>query len=90
MRNTEPTRPSIACGVMLWRSVVVLMVHTMGPAPKRKKLAAASTPVGHASVATIVKIASTETAGPSWIARPKGSAATMREASSAPVTMPTP
>src|SRR5258706_7312330 len=64
VRNTDDTRPSIAPGVMLWRSVVDVMVQMIGPAPNRKNAAKASTPEGANSVATIVAAASTETAGP--------------------------
>ncbi|MDB5940927.1 MAG: hypothetical protein JWQ13_493 [Ramlibacter sp.] len=75
---------------MLWRSVVVVMVQTMGPAPNRKNAMPASTPDGSASVPTIAPAASTDTAGPNWIARPNAIAPTTRGASSAPSTIPAP
>src|SRR5204862_2684459 len=90
VRNTDDTRPSIACGVTLWRSVVEVMVQMMGPTPNRKNANAARSPVGRKSVLTMVAAAATETAGPNWIARPNAMAPTSRDASSAPTTMPAP
>ena len=89
-RNTDETRPSIASGVRLWRKVVDVMVQMIGPTPNRKNDVAASTPVGRNRVATIVAAASTETTGPSWMARPNRMAPTRRDASSAPTTIPAP
>ena len=90
VRNSADTRPSIAPGVTVWRSVVEVMVQTIGPKPKRKKDSPASRPCGQRSVATIVAIATTDTSGPSRMARPKLRRATRRGASSAPTTMPAP
>ena len=90
VRNIADTRPSIAPGVTVWRSVVEVMVQMIGPKPKRKNDAPASAPRGQASVATIVAMAATDTSGPSRIAWPKLRRATMRGASSAPATMPLP
>ena len=89
-RNIADTRPSMALGVTVCRSVVDVMVQMMGPAPNRKNDRPANVAVGKASVATMVSAARTETAGPNWMARPKGRAATTRGARSAPSTMPTP
>eukprot|EP01036_Dinobryon_divergens_P017807 gene17807-24216_t len=36
VRNTADTRPSMAGGATLWRSVAEVMTQTIGPAPKRK------------------------------------------------------
>ena len=32
VRKIDDTRPSMACGVTVWRKVIEVMVHTMGPA----------------------------------------------------------
>ncbi len=90
VRNTADTRPSMVEAVTLWRSVVEVMTQTIGPAPNRKNESAASAAVGTRSVAAIVAAATTATAGPTWIARPKGRRATTRGVSSAPTTMPAP
>ncbi len=90
VRKIADTRPSMAPGVTVWRNVVEVITQIIGPTPNRKKATAANTPLGNASVATIVSAASTEITGPSWIARPNGSRATTRDVSSAPTIMPTP
>jgi hypothetical protein len=90
VRNTADTRPSIAEAVTLCRSVVVVMVQTIGPAPNRKNDSAASDAAGTTSVAAMAAAATTATAGPTWIARPNGRRANTREVSSAPATMPAP
>ena len=61
------TRPSSARGVTVWRSVAVLMTHTMGPAPIRKKLDAASHGDGVQMVSSISSAATRPAIGPSTI-----------------------
>jgi len=70
--------------------VVDVITQTMGPAPNRKNDSAASDAMGTTSVAAITAAATTATAGPTWMARPKGSRATTRDVSSAPTTIPAP
>ena len=90
VRNIADTRPSIAPGVTVWRSVVEVMVQTIGPKPKSRNDSPAMAPLGQANVATITPIAATDTSGPNTIAGPKLRRATIRGASSAPATMPPP
>ncbi len=84
------TRPSSAGGVTVWRSVVVLITHRIGPAPMRKKLAPASSADGSQIVSTIRRAAVRPASGPMAMTVPNGSARLMRPASSAPATMPRP
>src|SRR5712691_3948405 len=84
------TRPSSARGVTVWRSVAVLITHTIGPAPTRKKLSAASTGDGVQIVVNITRAAAKPAMGPSAITRPNGSTRMRRGDASAPTIMPTP
>src|SRR5258706_599074 len=65
------TRPSSAAGVTVWRSVVVLITHRIGPAPKRKNAAAASTPEGAHKVSTSSIDARKPQIGPTITIAPK-------------------
>jgi len=84
------TRPSMALGVTAWRSVVVAMVHRMGPAPNRKNAAPASRPEGQARVPSMSAAAASAASGPAAITPPKGRRRARRGAASAPATMPAP
>ena len=70
--------------------MVVVTVHTSGPAPNSTNDNAASHAVGHASVASIAAAASTDINGPSSTAAPNGNARVTRVASVAPISMPAP
>src|ERR1700712_4440017 len=89
-RKIDDTRPSIAEGVTVWRKVVDVIVHRIGPAPNRKNDAPATRPLGNAMVPTIVSPATTETAGPTSTAWPNDMRANTNLAPSAPTTMPMP
>ena len=58
------TRPSKSEGVTIWRSVVVPIVHRIGPTPIRKKLSPASAGVGIQIVDTITSAAASPASGP--------------------------
>ena len=70
--------------------MVVVTVHTSGPAPNSTNDSAAGHAVGHHSVASIAPAASTDISGPSSTAAPNGSARVTRVASTAPISMPPP
>src|SRR5919109_744700 len=84
------TRPSSEGGVTLWRSVAVAITQTIGPAPMKKKLRAASGADGVQIVATMNSAATNPATGPSAITRPNDSDRMIRGAPSAPPIMPTP
>ena len=84
------TRPRSRSGVTIWRSVVVLIVHMIGPTPIRKKLSPASAGVGIQSVDIMTRAAASPAMGPITITMQNGSARIAWPASSAPTTIPTP
>ncbi|CAM5207528.1 hypothetical protein BTHI11S_03247 [Bosea thiooxidans] len=84
------TRPSIACGVTAWRSVMVVIDHRIGPAPNRKKLSPASRTVGNHRVRSMTRAAQKPPSGPITIIAPKGRRRDKAGAIQAPATMPAP
>jgi hypothetical protein len=65
----DETRPSRWSGVTVWRTVVVLTTHTIGPAPMRKKLKPASQPDSTKIVNTITSAATEPETGPTELHR---------------------
>jgi hypothetical protein len=72
------------------RNAVVLTTQRIGPAPIKKKLSAASSPDGIATVSSMVNAATTPPIGPIATTVPRRSPRMIRAANAAPPIMPTP
>ena len=84
------TRPSAWPGVTAWRSVVVLIVQSIGPAPIRKKQSPASQGDGIQIVRAMTSAAARPVSGPRVMTVPNATARAIGMAASAAASMPKP